>query len=139
MPHKLYINKMIPTLQVVHGIICDDVRLELFHKETIVGIYQTGIAVRALPWVSNICLWMAVIWNGEGDLDLEVRILDPKDRQVGEALGRAHAIEQGKESSLTFRGLSVRIEIEGAYLVQWRAFGGVWEMVKTFSVALVRT
>jgi hypothetical protein len=133
------LTKTIPTLRVVHGLICDDVRSELFHKETLVGVYQTGIAVRSLPWTSNICLWMAVIWNGEGDVDLEVRVLDPKNRQVAEALGKARAIQQGKETSLTFRGLSVRIETEGPYLVQWRAVGGIWETVKTFSVALVRT
>jgi hypothetical protein len=128
-----------PSLTVEHCLICDDVRLEVSYKETVVGIYTTGISVPSLPWFSFVCVWMIVRWSGDGDIPLEVRILDPAFKEIGQTNGVARAIQQGRESALTFRGLRFNIESEGVHTVQWRTQNGQWESIKSVPVVLVRT
>jgi hypothetical protein len=128
-----------PTLKVVYCLMCDDVRLEVYNKETIVGVYATGISLPSLPWFIYVCVWMAVIWSGEGEVGLEVRILDPKFTEIGQTQGRAHAAQQGRESSLTFRGVIFTVETEGIHTIQWRAANGGWETIKSIPIALARS
>jgi hypothetical protein len=128
-----------PGLRVLHCLICDDVRIETSYKETVVGIYTTGIGVRSLPWFAFVCVWMAVIWSGDGEIALEVRVLDPTFKEIGQTQGLAHAIHQGRETTLTFRGLSFSIESEGTYTIEWRVQNGSWNLIKAVPVVLVRT
>ena len=126
------------SINVVHCVVCDDVRLEVGHKETIVGVYSAGMTVPMLPWMVNTCLWMTVIWSGEGSMNLEVRIVNPRQTQAGETSGSANAMWQGQESTLTFRGLFFTIDMEGIYSIQWRMAGGAWQTVRQFPVFLIR-
>jgi hypothetical protein len=129
---------MLPTLKVVHCLICDDVRMEVYYKETVVGIYPTGISLTSVPWFMYVCIWMIVIWSGEGEADLEIRVLDPTFAQVGQTEGRARAIHQGRESSLTFRGLMFNVTSEGTHTIQWRFQDGSWETIKSVPIILAR-
>jgi hypothetical protein len=80
---------------------------------------------------------MNVIWGGEGEAEVQIRALDPLDTQIGETAGRATAIHQGSESSLTFRGLLLDIKNEGTYTLQWRiAPCGTWETMKIFPIVI---
>lgn len=130
-----------PTAAVhnVHCVVCDDVRSEIGYKETIVGVYIAGMTVASVPWYATVCVWMTVIWSGEGDLQLELRVLNPRLTQVGEAKGVGHASYQGQESTLTFRGLMFAVDMEGTYAIQWRAAEGAWETVRQFPIAIMRT
>ena len=129
-----------PSLQVIHCLICDDVRWEVANKETVVGIYTSGIAIPSVPWIVYACIWMTVIWSGSGDAVIEIRALDPRQVQIGETSGHATAIRQGAESSLTFRGLVLSIESEGTYTVQWRIGPyGAWQTMKTFPILIPKT
>ena len=127
-----------PTLIIRHCVICDDVRLEVSNKETIVGVYPVGVSVPFFPWFANICIWMPVIWSGDGELYVEVRILDTAKEQIGIVGGNATAMWSGFESSLTFRGLSVTLNMEGFHSVEWRAAGGAWQHLRHFPVYLPR-
>ena len=122
------------SINVVHCVVCDDIRLEVGNKETIVGVYSAGMTVPTLPWVVSTCLWMTVIWSGEGSLNVEVRIVNPRQTQAGETSGSANAIWQGQETTLTFRGLIFTIDMEGIYNIQWRTAGGAWETIRQFPV-----
>lgn len=128
-----------PSLKVIYCLICDDVRLEVGFKESLIGVYTTGISVPALPWRGSACVWMSVIWSGEGALDLDVRLVDPKFVPIGTTRGRARAIQHGRESSLSFRNLLFEINTEGTHIVQWCADGSDWETIKSFPVGLTRT
>jgi len=126
-----------PSLKVTHCLICDDVRWEVANKETVVGIYTSGVAIPSVPWVFYASIWMNVIWSGHGEADIEIRALDPQHIQVGETGGHATAFHQGTESSLTFRGLAFSIESEGTYTIQWRMGpGGTWQTMKTFPIVI---
>lgn len=127
-----------PSLKAIHCLICDDVRIEVGYKETLIGVYTTGITIPILPWTGFVCIWMSVIWSGEGEVELEVRVLDPRSESIGNAQGRGHAAQQGRESSVTFRNLMFKVASEGTHMIQWRIVGGAnWETVKSFPVAML--
>jgi hypothetical protein len=127
-----------PTIEVVHCVVCDDVRLEVANKETIVGVYSAGMTVPVLPWPIMVCLWMTVIWRGEGELELETRVLNPRNVQMANVTGSGHAEFQGQKSTITFRNLFFSIEMEGIYAIQWRKAHGNWETIRQLPIYMFR-
>lgn len=126
-------------VHVVSCIICDDVRTEVGGKEIVIGVYTVGISFPFVPWVSTICVWLNVIWSGEGELDLRLRILNPLNRIVGEVTGHGRAIWQGHQSTLTFRGLNFTADMEGTYDLQWETQAGGWESLRKFPVVIPKS
>jgi len=127
-----------PIINVRHCVLCDDVRLEVGGKETIVGVYTAGMTVPRIPWLGLVCVWMAVIWSGDGQLELEVRVSDPTNEVIGSVGGRGIAVWQGIESSLTFRGLTLDVKREGILNIEWRAGSAGWECIRQFPVFVIR-
>ena len=74
-------GKTTPDLRLQYTIICEDVRLEVNHKLSLMGLFYS-IQVQQLPVT---LLKMAIVnhWSGEGQYLAEVRILTP---------GRSHPI-----------------------------------------------
>lgn len=62
-------------LQLVYTLLCDDVRLEMGNKVSLMGIFQ-NIMVEKLP-VSLIKFAVVNHWRGIGNHQTEVRILSP--------------------------------------------------------------
>jgi hypothetical protein len=62
-------------LQLVYTLLCDDVRLEMGNKISLMGIFQ-NIMVERLP-ISIIKFAVVNHWRGEGMHQAEVRILSP--------------------------------------------------------------
>ena len=62
-------------LQLVYTLLCDDVRLEMGNKISLMGIFQ-NIMVEKLP-VSLIKFAVVNHWRGNGDHQTEVRIISP--------------------------------------------------------------
>ena len=90
------------------------------------------------PWLGLVCVWMAVIWSGDGLLELEIRVSDPTNAVVGKVGGVGTAVWQGIESTLTFRGLNPNLEREGILNIEWRAGGAGSERIRQFPVFLIR-
>ncbi|MBA3441418.1 MAG: hypothetical protein H0T92_16280 [Pyrinomonadaceae bacterium] len=65
-------------LELIYTIFCDDVRLEVGNKLSLMGVFQ-NIMVQQLP-ISLIKIAIVNHWRGEGAYLSEVRILSP-DRQ----------------------------------------------------------
>src|SRR2546423_3442433 len=65
-------------LKLIYTVFCDDVRLEVGNKLSLMGVFQ-NIMVQQLP-VSLIKFAVVNHWQGEGTYLSEVRILSP-DRQ----------------------------------------------------------
>lgn len=66
-------------LELLYTIFCDDVRLEVGHKLSLMGVFQ-NIYVEQLP-VSLFKFAVVTHWRGEGTHLLEVRILSPDGKQ----------------------------------------------------------
>jgi len=62
-------------LQLVYTLLCDDVRLEMGNKISMMGVFQ-NIMVEKLP-VSLIKFAVVNHWRGEGQHQTEVRIVTP--------------------------------------------------------------
>ncbi|MBX7171870.1 MAG: hypothetical protein K1X72_12990 [Pyrinomonadaceae bacterium] len=62
-------------LQLVYTLLCDDVRLEMGNKISLMGVFQ-NIMVERLP-ISIIKFAVVNHWRGEGVHQAEVRILSP--------------------------------------------------------------
>ncbi len=65
----------VKNLQLVYTLLCDDVRLEMGNKVSLMGVFQ-NIMVEKLP-VSLIKFAVVNHWRGKGNYDTEVRILSP--------------------------------------------------------------
>lgn len=62
-------------LQLVYTLLCDDVRIEMGNKISLMGVFQ-NIMVEKLP-VSLIKFAVVNHWRGEGNHQTETRILTP--------------------------------------------------------------
>ena len=67
-------------LQLVYTFLCDDVRLEMGNKISLMGIFQ-NVMVEKLP-VSLIKFAVVNHWRGAGNHQTEVRILSPDKNNV---------------------------------------------------------
>ncbi len=65
----------IPNLKLIYTLLCDDVRIEMGNKISLMGIFQ-NIMVEKLP-VSLIKFAVINHWQGAGNHETEVRILSP--------------------------------------------------------------
>ncbi|MBK6589596.1 MAG: hypothetical protein IPG22_15010 [Acidobacteria bacterium] len=63
------------TLKLMYTLLCDDVRIEMGNKISLMGIFQ-NIMVEKLP-VSLIKFAVINHWQGQGGHETEVRILSP--------------------------------------------------------------
>ena len=67
-------------LNLVYTLLCDDVRLEMGNKVSLMGVFQ-NIMVDNLP-VSLIKFAVLNHWRGGGDHNTEVRIMNPNRNQM---------------------------------------------------------
>lgn len=70
----------IPNLKLVYTLLCDDVRIEMGNKISMMGIFQ-NIMVEKMP-VSLIKFAVINHWKGQGSHQTEVRILSPDKNNV---------------------------------------------------------
>ncbi len=63
------------TLKLVYTLLCDDVRLEMGNKISLMGVFQ-NIMVETLP-ISLIKFAVVNHWQGEGIHQTEIRIVSP--------------------------------------------------------------
>jgi hypothetical protein len=67
-------------LQLIYTLLCDDVRLEMGNKISLMGVFQ-NIMVEKLP-ISLIKFAVVNHWRGNGNHQTEVRILSPDKNNV---------------------------------------------------------
>ena len=67
-------------LQLIYTLLCDDVRIEMGNKISLMGIFQ-NIMVEKLP-ISLIKFAVVNHWRGAGNHQTEVRILSPGKNQL---------------------------------------------------------
>ena len=104
-------------LELVYTLFCDDVRLEVGNKLSLMGVFE-NISVPQLPFA---LIKFAVVnhWHGEGVYQSEVRILTP-DRQQFLAASQPTRIEippGGFAGNISFF-VSLTFPVAGQYWVQ---------------------
>jgi len=104
-------------LELVYTLFCDDVRLEVGNKLSLMGVFQ-NIVVQQLP-VSLIKFAVINHWRGEGAHLSEVRILTP-DRQQPVVVSQPTPFEiapGGFADNISFF-VNVTFPVAGQYWVQ---------------------
>ena len=104
-------------LELMYTLFCDDVRLEVGHKLSLMGVFQ-NIMVQQVP-ISLIKFAVVNHWRGEGKHLSEVRILTP-DRQQPIVVSQPSAFEiapGGFADNISFF-VNVTFPVAGEYWVQ---------------------
>lgn len=117
-------NMATQTLTLEYTLLCDDVRIEMGNKISLMGIFQ-NIMVEKLP-VSLIKFAVINHWRGEGTHQTEVRILSP-DRANLVVTSQPTSIELaagGFTDNVSFF-VNVVFPDAGTYWVQTAANGSV--------------
>src|SRR5436190_11918569 len=113
MPESASTNK----LELLYTLYCDDVRLEVGNKLSLMGVFQ-NIMVQQLP-VSLIKFAVVNHWQGEGEYLSEVRILTPDRKQpvVVSQPTRFEIASRGFADNISFF-VNVTFPAAGQYWVQ---------------------
>ena len=106
-----------PELELLYTLFCDDVRLEVGNKLSLMGVFQ-NIMVQQLP-ISLIKFAVVNHWRGDGSYLAEVRILTPDRKQpvVVSQPTRFEIAAGGFADNISFF-VNVTFPAAGNYLVQ---------------------
>ncbi|MEW6731910.1 MAG: hypothetical protein AB1489_11345 [Acidobacteriota bacterium] len=123
-------------VELVYQIMCDDVRLEIGNKLSLMGIFQE-MYVQKLPIILP---KVAIVsqWRGEGDFFSEVRILTP-DRTVMIANSPTTSFQipqNGYANNITFF-MNLHFERPGDYIAQ-TYLNGILFTERKITVGLIR-
>jgi hypothetical protein len=102
--------------QLAYSILCDDVRLEIGNKLSLMGIFENVY----LPSFPAMVLRFAVInhWIGAGDYQTQVRVISPEGHEVTASAQSMFRIEpEGYADNVTFFA-NVAFERAGRYSIQ---------------------
>src|SRR5213594_2178059 len=103
------------TAQLVYSIICDDVRLEMGNKLSLMGLFE-NIFFQSFP---SVLLKFAIVnhWVGNGQFETHVKILAPDRKEVVVSAPSKFSIEtNGYADNVTFF-TNVSFERTGAHHV----------------------
>jgi hypothetical protein len=107
---------MTKSLNLLYSILCDDVRIEMGNKLSLMGIFQNVF----LPTFPAVILRFATVnhWIGAGDFHTQVRIMSPDGREVAASAPSMFRIEpDGYADNVTFFA-NVSLDRAGTYSVQ---------------------
>ncbi len=102
--------------QLVHSIICDDVRIEMGNKLSLMGLFE-NIFFQGFP---SVLLKFAIVnhWVGNGQFETHVKILAPDRKEVVVSVPSKFSIEtNGYADNVTFF-TNVSFERAGAHIIQ---------------------
>jgi hypothetical protein len=102
--------------QLVYSILCDDVRLEMGNKLSLMGIFENVY----LPQFPAVLLRFATVnhWVGAGDYETQVRVVSPEGREIAQSSQSTFRIEpEGYADNVTFFA-NVALERAGRYSIQ---------------------
>ena len=113
-------------LQLVYTLLCDDVRIEMGNKISLMGIFQ-NIMVERLP-VSLIKFAVLNHWRGEGNYQTEVRIHTPnRDGMIVSSQMTPVELSAGGYTDNVSFFVNVVFPTAGTYWVQTLADSNVME------------
>ena len=104
------------TAQLLYSIICDDVRIEMGNKLSLMGLFENIF----FPVLPSALLKFAVVnhWVGNGQFETHVKILSPDRKEVVVSVPSRFAMEaNGYADNVTFF-TNVGFERAGPHIVQ---------------------
>src|SRR5207253_2185965 len=104
------------TAQLMYSIICDDVRIEMGNKLSLMGLFE-NIFLQGFP---SALLKFAVVnhWVGNGQFETQVKVLAPDRKEVVVSAPSTFSIEKNGYADNVSFFTNVGFERSGAYIVQ---------------------
>ena len=104
------------TAQLMYSIICDDVRIEMGNKLSLMGLFE-NIFLQGFP---SALLKFAVVnhWVGNGQFETQVKIVAPDRKEVVVSAPSTFSIEKNGYADNVSFFTNVEFERPGAYIVQ---------------------
>ena len=102
--------------QLVYSLLCEDVRLELGNKLSLMGIFENVF----LPSFPATLLKFATVnhWVGVGDFETQVKVAAPDGREIAVSAPSGFRMEsQGYSDNVTFFA-NVQLERAGTYQIR---------------------
>ena len=104
------------TAKLMYSLICDDVRLEVGNKLSLMGVFQ-NVFLATFP---SAVVKFAVVnhWEGNGEFETQVKILNPAREETVSSVPASFAISgQGHADNITFFA-NVTFDRPGTYTLQ---------------------
>jgi hypothetical protein len=104
------------TARLVYSIVCDDVRIEMGNKLSLMGLFE-NIFLQGFP---SVLLKFAVVnhWIGDGEFETNVKVLSPDRREIVVSAPSKFIIENnGYADNVTFF-TNVSFDRAGAHVIQ---------------------
>ena len=104
------------TATLVYSIVCDDVRIEMGNKLSLMGLFENVF----MPVFPSALLKFAIVnhWIGAGDFETHVKVLAPDRKEIVVSSPSKFSIENnGYADNVTFF-TNVSFERAGAHIVQ---------------------
>ena len=104
------------TAKLIYSLICDDVRLEVGNKVSLMGVFQNVF----LPTFPSVVVKFAVVnhWEGNGEFQTQVKILNPVREETVSSVPASFTISgQGHADNITFF-TNVRFDRPGTYTLE---------------------
>ena len=90
-----------PSAQLVYSILCDDVRIEMGNKLSLMGIFE-NLFLTSVP-MTLLKLTIVNHWVGVGEFESQVKILSADGRELAVAApSKFHIEAQGYADNITF-------------------------------------
>ena len=121
--------------KLIYSILCDDVRIEMGNKLSLMGIFESVF----LPTFPAVILRFATVnhWVGAGDFQTQVRVMSPDGKEVAVSAPSLFRIEpEGYADNVTFFA-NVALERAGTYSIQ-TAIDGKLVAERPLYVAMVQ-
>ena len=104
------------TAQLLYSILCDDVRIEMGNKLSLMGLFE-NVFFPALP---STLLKFAIVnhWIGVGQFETHVKVLSPDRKELVVSAASKFVIEtNGYADNVTFF-TNISFEQQGAHVIQ---------------------
>ena len=107
--------------QLVYCIVCDDVRIEMGNKLSLMGVFE-NIFLQSFPAV---LLKFAVVnhWEGNGEYETQVKVLNPERREVVASAPSTFTIENnGYADNIEIHYNTNGTQFPEEFIETWRKF-----------------
>jgi uncharacterized protein DUF6941 len=122
--------------QVLHALLCDDVRREFNGKMILIGVYSGDVVVASLPATLVFTLWISALVPRT--TTIEFRVLGHQNQQILPDHTQQITAPPNPERpvDLTVGGILLNLQAEGKITFQWRVKGANrWEPLLTTMVS----
>lgn len=115
-------------------VVCDDVRLEVGRKHTLVGVFSGDIIVGKLPFTIRLSIWIEYLPEREGKQDGHFKIRFSDKEPI--VLKMEIDIHKMGPIALVIPQFVIRGEFEGDLTVEFSSDGEVWQEISKKRILL---